>query len=152
MLGEGSGQHGMLCGFGSSEHGRLLSMSSGAAQRAPHACRRPPPRMGLTGQHRRAWAPARVLPRCPAFPLFCALCAPAQVRLGPHGVEEILPLPELSEFEQQGLEKMKDLLVGAAPAPSNPLYPRNGVACGHASAACRAATPTGRSAPARGRP
>jgi malate dehydrogenase len=33
------------------------------------------------------------------------------VQLGPNGVEEVPPLPPLSEFEQQGLEKMKSLLT-----------------------------------------
>ena len=32
------------------------------------------------------------------------------MRLGPGGVEEFLPLGELSAFEQEGLEKMKELL------------------------------------------
>jgi hypothetical protein len=41
-----------------------------------------------------------------------ALPLPApQVRLGPNGVEEFLPLGQLSEFEQSGLEKMKGLLT-----------------------------------------
>lgn len=34
----------------------------------------------------------------------------AQVRLGPNGVEEFLPIGPLSEAEQAGLEKMKALL------------------------------------------
>lgn len=42
----------------------------------------------------------------PGFQYFAS-----KVRLGPNGVEEILPLPELSEYEQQGLEKMKELLT-----------------------------------------
>ncbi|KAL4426044.1 hypothetical protein ABPG77_007840 [Micractinium sp. CCAP 211/92] len=42
----------------------------------------------------------------PGFQYFAS-----KVRLGPNGVEEILPLPALSEFEQQGLEKMKELLT-----------------------------------------
>lgn len=32
------------------------------------------------------------------------------MRLGSSGVEEFLPLGELTAFEQEGLEKMKDLL------------------------------------------
>lgn len=36
---------------------------------------------------------------------------PRQVRLGPHGVEEILPLGELSQAEQAGLEAAKPLLT-----------------------------------------
>lgn len=34
----------------------------------------------------------------------------SRVRLGPNGVEEFLPLGELSAYEQEGLESMKDLL------------------------------------------
>lgn len=33
-----------------------------------------------------------------------------QVRLGPHGVEEILPLGPMSEYEQKALEEAKELL------------------------------------------
>lgn len=33
-----------------------------------------------------------------------------KARLGPNGVEEILPLGELSPYEQEGLEKMRGLL------------------------------------------
>lgn len=33
-----------------------------------------------------------------------------QVRLGPNGVEEFLPIGPLSEYEQEGLAKMKELL------------------------------------------
>lgn len=32
------------------------------------------------------------------------------MRLGPNGVEEFLPIGPLSEAEQEGLAKMKDLL------------------------------------------
>lgn len=35
----------------------------------------------------------------------------SKVRLGPNGVEEFLPLGELSAFEQEGLEVMKELLA-----------------------------------------
>lgn len=45
---------------------------------------------------------------CTAQP--CCLSA-LQVRLGPNGVEEFLPLGELTSFEQAGLEKMKGLLT-----------------------------------------
>lgn len=34
----------------------------------------------------------------------------SRVRLGPNGVEEFLPLGELTAFEQEGLEAMKGLL------------------------------------------
>lgn len=34
-----------------------------------------------------------------------------QVLLGPGGIEKFQPLPELSEFEQQGLVAMKELLT-----------------------------------------
>ena len=44
--------------------------------------------------------------RCTPHALACL-----QVRLGPNGVEEILPLGELSEYEKEGLEKMKGLLT-----------------------------------------
>ncbi len=33
------------------------------------------------------------------------------MRLGPNGVEEILPIGELSEFEKKGLEEAKELLA-----------------------------------------
>jgi malate/lactate dehydrogenase len=33
-----------------------------------------------------------------------------QVRLGPNGIEEFLPLGSLTAYEQAGLEKMKGLL------------------------------------------
>ena len=33
-----------------------------------------------------------------------------QVRLGPNGVEEILPIGEMSEAEKKGLEEAKELL------------------------------------------
>lgn len=32
------------------------------------------------------------------------------VRLGPHGVNEILPLPPMSSFEEQGMQSMLDEL------------------------------------------
>lgn len=35
----------------------------------------------------------------------------SRVVLGPQGVEEFLPLGELSSFEKEGLEKMKALLT-----------------------------------------
>lgn len=35
----------------------------------------------------------------------------SRVRLGPGGVEEFLPLGELSQFEKEGLEKMRELLT-----------------------------------------
>ena len=41
-------------------------------------------------------------PACPA--------SSPQVRLGPGGVEEFLPIGPLSEYEQEGLAKMKELL------------------------------------------
>lgn len=42
----------------------------------------------------------------PGLPYFSS-----KIRLGPNGVEEFLPLGELSPFEQQGLEAMKALLT-----------------------------------------
>jgi len=42
----------------------------------------------------------------PGFPFFSS-----RVRLGPNGVEEFLPLGTLSDFEQEGMEAMKDLLT-----------------------------------------
>lgn len=42
----------------------------------------------------------------PGLPYFSS-----KVRLGPNGVEEFLPLGELSPFEQEGLEAMKALLT-----------------------------------------
>lgn len=35
----------------------------------------------------------------------------SRIKLGPNGVEEFLPLGELSPFEQEGLEAMKELLT-----------------------------------------
>jgi len=42
----------------------------------------------------------------PGFPYFSS-----RVRLGPNGVEEYLPLGELSAFEKDGLELMRGLLI-----------------------------------------
>ena len=41
--------------------------------------------------------------------VFVSECA--QVRLGPNGAEEILPIGELSAYEQKGLEEAKELLA-----------------------------------------
>jgi hypothetical protein len=41
----------------------------------------------------------------------CASAIRLQVLLGPGGIEKFEPLPELSEFEQQGLVAMKELLT-----------------------------------------
>ena len=42
----------------------------------------------------------------PGLPYFSS-----RVRLGPNGVEEFLPLGELTAFEKEGLEAMKELLT-----------------------------------------
>jgi len=42
----------------------------------------------------------------PGMPYFSS-----RVKLGPNGVEEFLPLGELSAYEQEGMEAMKGLLT-----------------------------------------